>query len=162
MIGAYGVPEEGPRGRSPLAPTASGAGRAAHGSAGPQGKSLRWHWAAFSLRVFDRLSLISCSPSVAQWEFSAFRSLLFNSKCLWVLDSPGLNLYVCLKGGSPGVGDATTTPPVPQPESLPRGEARLSLVKAYQQDTRQKYKQAQAEKQPLGRQEFRGKPAVLG
>jgi len=99
---------------------------------------------------------------MARREFSAFRSFLFNSKCLWLLDSPRLNLYVCLKGGSPGVGDAPTTTSASRPELLPWGTDPLSLVKAYQQDTRQKYKQAQAEKQPLGRQEFRGKPVVLG
>lgn len=51
--------------------------------------------AASFLGAFDCLPLIFHSPFMAQWEFSAFKSFLLNSKTLWVLDSPGLNLRVC-------------------------------------------------------------------
>lgn len=66
------------------------------------------HRVAFPLGVFDCLPLM-CSPSMAQWEFSAFKSFLFNSKSLWVLALLRLNIHVCLPAGSFGVGDIPIT-----------------------------------------------------
>lgn len=85
------------------------------------------HQVAFPPGVFDCLPLM-CSPSMAQWEFSAFKSCLFNSKSLWVLALLRLNTYTCLPAGSLGVGNTpTATTLASQPDPLPWGAARLSL-----------------------------------
>lgn len=109
------------QGRSLLASTVRGVGGAARSSAGPWSKALQCSEAACPLGCSDCLPLASSSLSLACWQCSALRFFL-RSKSLWVQDSPRLNPYVWLKGGS-----CPQQPPNPHPfprEHLPSAWSR--------------------------------------